>query len=190
MSLFGEVGEWPEWGWPNLSALQESDGKAAFLVPAGFCMQGSVALARGKEARECAECVLVDCSPIAWWSARRAGMHHSVISNKNLLFSAKHWEIDGECCCHSSANTIKEWSKQMVGTRAGTWLIAALVLQEKCGAEMFTRQHGRSVPHRGWDHWWRVRHILHWTSVVKLDLTSHQSLKFPSTLLSVHLKHV
>lgn len=187
MSLFGEVGEWPE-RWvtqlisPSGEWWERSSPCACWFLYAGIC-----SVASGKEARECAECVLVDCSPIARWSARRAGMQHSVISNKKLLFSAQRWEIDGECCCHSVTNTIKEWSKQMVGTRAGTWLIAALVLQEKRGAEGFTWQHGRSVPHRGWDHWWRVRQILHRTSVVALDLTSHQSIKFPSTLLSVHV---
>lgn len=171
--LISPSGEW----WERSSSF------ACWFMYAGICS----ACQREGGSRVCGMCVT---SPIACWSARRAGMHHSVISNKNLLFSAHHWEIDGECCRHSVINTIKEWSKQMVETRAGTWLIAALVLQEKRGAEVFTWQHGRSVPHRGWDHWWRVRQILHWTSVVRLDLTSHQSLKFPSTLLSVHLKYV
>lgn len=38
-----------------------------------------------------------------------------------------------------------------------TSVICLFILQEKCGAEVFTGKHGRSVSCCGWNHWWGVR---------------------------------
>lgn len=102
---------------------------------------------------------IVDWSLITWHLQSRH-MHHSVMSKQEpavLQWMSLPWH-------HKRDQSLIKANWVYPSVTDWTWLIDSLIAQEKCGAKVLIGQHGRSVSHRWWDHWRRVRQILHGTS--------------------------